>query len=42
MFYVPITVTSVKDHLFWQMELFLYKNHMFDQHMQNNNNYVFW
>ena len=42
MFPEPITLDPVKDRYFWEMKLFLFKNHIFGQKMQNNQNHVFW
>ena len=41
LFSVPITLVSVKDQWFWEMKLFLFKNHIFDPKLQNNNNQMF-
>ena len=35
-FYLPNSDVSIKDSLFWDMELFLFKNHMFYPKMPNN------
>ena len=36
MFPEPITLDPVKDRYFWEMKLFLFKDHIFGQKMQNN------
>ena len=42
MFYLRDTIVSVKDRLFREMKIFLFKNLIYDPKMQNNHNYVFW
>ena len=41
MFSVPITVVSVKNQLFWEIKLFLFRNNIFFPKMQNHNRRYF-